>query len=116
MTPRTDFLAVLLRQQLRMDAERRAFAEQVSVVVRNTIAGRETFDILAYTMISRDIERVFDTWYGAWPSDPRARFLALIVEECKRAKALAAQRAVEDVTRRLKAYPAVLREVLKEAA
>jgi hypothetical protein len=116
MTPRTDFLAVLLRQQLRMDAERRAFAEHVSGVVRNAIAGRQTFDVLAYTMISRDIERIFDTWYGAWPSDPRARFLALIVDEMRKAKLVPIQRAVQAARQALKGHPEVLRVIEREAA
>jgi hypothetical protein len=101
MTTRADFLAVLLRQQLRMDTERRAFAGQVSEIVRRNIAGRETFDMLAYMMISREIESVFDRWYGIAPNDPRARFLTLIVDESRRAKAVPIQRAVEDIKRRL---------------
>lgn len=116
MTPRADFLAVLLRNQRRMDSERRAFAERVSDVVAVHIKDRETFDVLAYTMISRDLEPIFREWYGIAPNDTRARYLKLIQRECRKAKAVPIQRAVADVRRRLERYPEVLRAIRSEVA
>jgi hypothetical protein len=116
MTPRADFLAVLLRQQLRMDAERRAFAGEVMDVVRGDIARWQVPGPLLADLMTRDLEPVYDRWYGRFPGDVVARWYQVIVSECHAAKLVPIQRAVEEVARRLKAHPAVLREVLKEAA
>src|SRR5437868_13243690 len=114
MTHRADFLAVLLRHQRRVDAERRAFAQRVSEVVRRTIAGRETFDWLAYQRISLELEPIYNEWYGQWPNDRRARWYRLIVDECRRAKVVPIQRAVEDIRQRLPAP--IWRAIEREAA
>lgn len=114
MTIHADFALTLRRSRRRMDDERRAFAEQVSNVVARNIAGRETFDSMAYALIRRDLDAIFNEFYGQWPNDRRARFLRAIVEQRRKAQALAVQRTIQDVRRRVPA--AVWRAMQKEAA
>lgn len=111
---RADFIGVLLRNERRTDAERREFVRQVLDVVARNSPG-ERFDQLAYVRTRQQLVPVLDTFYGMYPGDRRARFWALIVEECRSARALAFRRSVEDVRRRLRTAPDLLRAI-REAA
>jgi hypothetical protein len=115
VTLRSDLLTLLERNRRRMDAERREFAKRaVEIVTRNSPG--ERFDQLAYVRTRNALEPLFDAYYGQFPSDRRARFWALIVEEARLARALAFRRAVQDVRRRLKSEPGLLRAIRWETA
>ena len=116
MTSRTDFLAVLLRDRRSMDAERREFARRAESMVEASARGANRFDQTAYHLTMLEMERLFDEFYGRWPGDPNARFWTLILAECRAVRALAFRRAVQDVRRRLRAYPEILRAIREEAA
>lgn len=109
MTSRDDFAFLLRRNQRRMNAERRAFAE--AVVSAMEAPGRDPgrpFDQLAYMQVSRALGPILDDYYGRWPGDRDARFWRLMVDDCRQARALAFQRSVQEVRQRLKGAPEVL--------
>jgi hypothetical protein len=135
MTEREAFQATLRRNQRAIDAERREFADRVSEVVAGHLGyrrqrtrlqrlgdwvmrrvfGRQppALDMLRYALIRRDLEPIFDEFYGQWPGDRRARFWRLIVTECRDVRAGRFAVAVRDVRRRL---PADLRRAIETEA
>lgn len=114
MSTRLDFIGVLARNRRRMDAERREFARQVLDVVARNSPG-ERFDQLAYVRTRQQMVPVLDTFYGMYPGDRRARFWRLMANECRAARVLAFQRAMQDVRQRLRTEPALIRSI-REAA
>ena len=117
MTPRADFQTILLRQRRRMDAERRQFAVAAVGAIKATQRGDgRVFDTLAYALAMREIDVLMGEFYGQWPGDRRARFWRLILNECRAARGLAFQRAIQGVRRRLKAHPDLMRKIRAEAA
>jgi hypothetical protein len=107
---------VLVPHERWIDAERRVFAREIVAAIQRATAGREQFDVMAYALSRREVDRVFDIWYGRYPGDVRARFPRLIVEQCRAVRGIAFQRSSTDVERRLKAHPDLMRAITAEAA
>ena len=133
MSERADFQVTLRRNERRMNAERREFADRVSAVIAGHIGYRRqrsrlqrlgdwvmrrvfghrlpALDTLSYALIRRDLEPIYDEFYGQWPGDRRARFWRLMLEQCRLAWAGRFQAERADVRRRLRAYPDLLRAI-----
>jgi hypothetical protein len=116
VTPIADFLAVIRRNNLNMDTERRALARRVSDVVIRNSAGRETFDPVLYMLALAEVDRGMDRLYGRFRGDLGARFLQLTLERIRAASALPYRRAVEDMRHRLAGVPEVWAAVKRDAA
>ena len=116
MSERADFLAVLRRNRWRMDAERRAFAQRAVDILERVTQGDQVLTYVAYARVMVELEPLLSEFYGSSPGDERARFWRLIVDECWAVRGLAFQRAVQDVRKRLKNEPTLLRAIREEAA
>jgi hypothetical protein len=113
---RDDFAFLLRRNERRMNAERRTFATAVVDAIRATQTREgQVFDVYAYVRIQHTLRLLYDEFYGAFPGDQRARFWRLTLDDCREARALAFQRAAQDVRRRLRTVPALIRAI-REAA
>lgn len=116
MTARDDFRAVLIRNRRRMDAERREFAARAVAILQAATHSDPVYTPTAHARTMVELEPLLSEFYGSFPGDERARFWRLMVTEGWAARGLAFQRAVQDVRRRLKGEPELLRAIRKEAA
>lgn len=115
MTPLADFLAILQRNRRRMDAERREFAQRAVGILERVTRGEQVFTRVAHARAMVELESLLSEFYGANPSVVGGRFGRLMLDECRTARALAFQRAVQDVRKRLKREPGLLRAIREEA-
>jgi hypothetical protein len=116
VTARADFLDILGRNRRRMDAERRDLAQRVSAAIKASAASSDApFDLVAYSRVRIALEPILDEFYGTSPNVVGGRFGRLILDQCRAARALAFQRSVQDVRKRLKRHPALLTAIRDEA-
>lgn len=114
-TTKTDLTRAQTRTRRALDAERRELAARVVASIERHGSGREPFDPLAYALTMREVDEIMAIWYGRWPGDETARFWRLILDQCRVARRLAFQRAVQDIRRRLRGDRALLRAIEAEA-
>lgn len=115
MPPRSDFLRVLSRNRRAMDAERREFAERAVAILKRNMVRQERFTLVTYSLTMIELDPLLTEFYGAFPGDFRGQFGRLMLEECRAARGLAFQRAVQDVRRQLTGEPTTLNAIEREA-
>lgn len=116
MSSHADFLAVLRRNRRSMDAERREFAQRAVEILERVTQGEQVFTYVAHARAMVELEPLLSEFYGSFPGDERARYWRLIIDECWAARGSVFQQAVQDVRRRLKREPTLLRVIREEAA
>jgi hypothetical protein len=114
MITRADYERNEFRVAAAFRREQRAFARRVDAVVARSIRGRQTFDVMAYALIWRELEAVLDEWYGRFPGDGSGRFAGLIGDQVRRSAAIPVREARRDVRRVVPTD--VLRAIEREAA
>jgi hypothetical protein len=106
--PRQELLGLLLGNQRRIDRQRRELARRVVAGLEQSIRGRGQFDVMAHALTMREVDRVFDDYYGRFPGDESARFLHVILEGARRAWIVALRRQQQAISALLRDSPGLL--------
>jgi hypothetical protein len=98
---RNDLDALTRRQDRRMNRWRRDLRDEVLAAFTRQTAARGRFDVLAYVLVRRDIDRIYRDAYARWPGDVDAPLGRIVQDDARSARALAWLREMQSVVRLL---------------
>lgn len=114
--PRRDHAYLLMRQYRIMRRIQGQIAAEIQAVIVARCGDRETYDAGCHVAVSREIDAIFNRYYGAFPGDSRATIYRATLDAARAAYQLQVKRSRAVISSHLSRFAPDVLQALREKA